>query len=92
MNYINIHEDQMLVNWNSDLWICSLFHSKRRLTSCTLLTKTERFSFYSGRGVRVVKLIKENWPINNFILQYFITKVLEHKAEQLNLYGLLCVP
>ena len=34
-----------------------------RLTSCTLITnKTERFSFKSGRDVRVSKLIKEDWP------------------------------
>ena len=31
---------------------------------------------------------------NNFmlLLKHFITKVLEYKAEELNLYALLCVP
>ena len=50
----------------------------------------------------VAKLIKQDWPSvtirisaqNNFmlLLKHFITKVLEYKAEELNLYALLCVP
>ena len=28
-----------------------------------ITNKTERFSFISGRAMRVAKLIKEDWPI-----------------------------
>ena len=67
-----------------------------------ITNKTEHFSFKSGRALQVAKLIKEDWPIvlqyefrqlyAQYLLKHFITKVLEYKAEELNLYALLCVP
>ena len=42
--------------------ICHLFHSKRRLPSCTLLTRWSA-SVKSGHAMQVTKLIKEDWPI-----------------------------
>ena len=49
-----------------------------------ITNKTECFSFKSGHAMRVVKLIKEDWPIVNFGLKQlytsFITKVLEYNA------------
>ena len=43
--------------------ICRSLHGKRRLTSCTLLmSKTEHFSFKSGRAMQVAKLMNEDWP------------------------------
>ena len=56
----------------------------------------ERFSFKSGRAVQVVTRLANSVTIrisaqNNFmlLLKHFITKVLEYKAEELNLYVLL---
>ena len=44
-----------------------------------ITNKTERFSFKSGRAMRVAKLIKEDWPIyktafKSLSLKYWSTK------------------
>ena len=44
-------------------YICCSLHGKSRLTSCTLLTKMQCFSFKSGHAVWVAKLTKQDWPI-----------------------------
>ena len=56
-----------------------------------ITNKTERFSFQSGHAMRVMKLIKEDWPIVlRLLFKSFITKVLEYKAsynKRINLYA-----
>ena len=41
--------------------ICHLFHSKRHLPNCTLLTR-QSASVKNGHAIQVAKLIKEDWP------------------------------
>ena len=44
--------------------------------------KTEHFDFKSGCAMRVVKLIKEEWPIAfQYEFRLNITKILEYKAK-----------
>ena len=69
---------------------------KKAFIQLYITKKTVRFSFKSGCTVRLVKLMKEDWPIVfsvNFgskqLLKRFITEVLEYKTEELTMCSLV---
>ena len=67
-----------------DTAICRSFHSKSHLMSCTLLTR------WSASVLKVGMLCEASK--RRLVIKSLIIKVLEYKAEELNLYALLCVP
>ena len=67
-----------------DTTICRSFHIKSRLISCTLLTRWSASVLKVGVPCEASK--------RRLVIKSLITKVLEYKAEELNLYALLCVP
>ena len=67
-----------------DTAICRSFYNKSHLISCTLLTRWSASVLKVGVPCKASK--------RKLVIKSLITKVLEHKAEELNLYALLCVP
>ena len=86
---------QLLPKNKVTLYLLFIIHGKST-------NKMQRFSFKSGRAVRVAKLTKQDWPIvlhirisahNNFmlLLKHFITKILEYKAGLKGRIKFVCV-